>query len=194
MTDFFQILYGDVSWYNLHIYTFEPCCPHCSVLYMVKSHMSFMRCNCHISWRIYFKFCKEVCFCKICTSIVFGDAAPSLDNSPSLVAISKCTPSFCFREGRGELSPSFGHKDCTKIAASAGDTFTLDGNRDCDISSLWLKVVYAICVFHFTTISGHQSIYIVHCRFSWATVLSSQGRIQPTSRKGGPIREKIFSD
>ena len=44
-------------------------------------------------------------------------------------------PSFCLREGRSDLCPSFEHKDETKLLPLPGDAFALRGNTACDISS-----------------------------------------------------------
>ena len=50
----------------------------------------------------------------------FGDVAPSL---------------------RGDLCPSFEHKDDTKSLPLPGDTFALRGNTDCDISSFIVNIL-----------------------------------------------------
>ena len=57
----------------------------------------------------------------------------------AIVAIS--TPSFCFREGRGDLCPFFKHNDDTKLLPLPEATFALRSNADCDISS-FLGVLY----------------------------------------------------
>ena len=177
MTDFFQILNGDVSWYNLHLYT-STSTP-CFVFYMVKGHMYFMRSNCHISWRIILKCCMEVCLSTIYTSLVFGNAATcvlsvigpkvifwwlsfvrsnrhiswqisfkfSKEIYYTLIYTHKVLvmlllvlkivviSSHPFVSERGDLCPSFEHKDDTKSLPLPGDTFALRGNTDCDISS-----------------------------------------------------------
>ena len=63
LTDFFQILYGGVSWSNLHIFNVWWCRHLCSSVIGSKVifwWLSFVRSNCHISWQISFKFRLEV--------------------------------------------------------------------------------------------------------------------------------------
>ena len=136
LTDFFQILYRCVSQSNLQTSSFWWCCPQCSVFYRVKGHilvhivcaltaayfsgyLSCVRSPGHISWQISFACCIEVHYTLIYMYTVydFGDAAPSVDNSPGHWRRSLYILLF---EGRGEVCPSFEQKDDAKIAASAG--------------------------------------------------------------------------
>ena len=103
--------------------------------------LSFVRSNCHISWQISFKFSTEMHYTLIYTHKVLVMLLLVL----TIVVIS--TSSFCFREGRGDLCPSFEHKDDTKSLPLPGDTFALRGNTDCDISSflgIWFGTYFLI--------------------------------------------------
>ena len=133
LTDFFQILYRCAS-SNLHTYSFWWCCPQCSVFYRVKGHilvhilvcaltaayfrgyLSCVHSAGHISWQISFECCIEVIIYNLHD---FGDAAPSVDNSPGHWRRSLHHP-FVRGKGGGVLCPSFEQKDDAKITASAG--------------------------------------------------------------------------